>query len=177
MYNPYDQPSNSGGDEPQIIIEYKRNNVFMRKRASMPTINAGGAIVIIIFVVLCLTIFGLLSFATAFADKRLADRTLVSVQEFYAADTLAEQTLAEIFAEVFDQVWETQFAEKPATVVAFQTPVNDFQAICSEVIIYICDNGWLSYRITRWNVILTIDFDHGQQGRDVWEGDFDFFFD
>jgi len=102
MYNPYDIYDNSGGSDgyAQVRVEYKRNRTRGKKNESA-AINAGGAIIIIIFVVLCLTIFGLLSFTTAFADKKLADRNLLNIRQYYEADALASEKLAKIYNAVY----------------------------------------------------------------------------
>ena len=93
-YNPYEDKS------PEIEVNFKRNRTSAKK-SGMGTVNAGGAIIIIIFVVLCLTIFGLLSFATAFADKKLADKNLANVSQYYGADLAAEEKLAMIYDAVY----------------------------------------------------------------------------
>lgn len=93
-YNPYETDNS-----PKIEVNFKRNRISTKK-AGIGTVNAGGAIIIIIFVVLCLTIFGLLSFTTSFADKKLADRNLESVTQYYKADSEAEETLAKIYDAV-----------------------------------------------------------------------------
>lgn len=187
MYNPYDTPEPLR--ENHIHVEYKRNNIFKRKKSGTSTINAGGAIIIIIFVVLCLTIFGLLSFTTAFADKKLADRTLKSVQDYYLADTKAEQMLAEIYNNFTDiilsaalssdeysdlEITETETTGVPAFSIAYQTQMNDVQALASEIIFFY-DNDRLDYKITRWNIILTAEFDYDTKEVDVWDGSFEIF--
>ena len=100
MYNPYNPYDTGGiddtGEYKQVRVEYKRNRTRGRKNDG-GAINAGGAIIIIIFVVLCLTIFGLLSFTTAFADKKLADRNLLNIRQYYAADASASEKLARIY--------------------------------------------------------------------------------
>ena len=88
-YNPYEDKS------PKLEVNFKRNRISAKK-SGVGTVNAGGAIIIIIFVVLCLVIFGLLSFATSFADKKLADKNLANVSQYYSADTAAEEKLAMI---------------------------------------------------------------------------------
>jgi hypothetical protein len=149
--------------------------------------------------VLCLTIFGLLSFTTAFADKKLADRTLNNMQEYYTADTQAEQTLADIYTQVYNKmdgeflanqsfadfvrsavdlpdieirgIDEFESTEVVAAVVSYQTQMNDVQALSSEVML-LCNifTGEFAYKISKWNIILTADFDYGGQGLDVWDG-------
>lgn len=59
-------------------------------------IGAGSASLILIFAVLCLTILALVSFASASAGKTMTDASARAVKSYYAADTLAEQILAEI---------------------------------------------------------------------------------
>jgi len=96
-YNPYET------EQPKIEVNFKRNRVSSKK-AGIGTVNAGGAIIIIIFVVLCLTIFGLLSFTTSFADKKLADRNLQSVSQYYRADSEAEEKIAVIYNALYEKI-------------------------------------------------------------------------
>jgi hypothetical protein len=95
-YNPYET------QKPGIEVNFKSHR-GSKKKNGIGTVNAGGAIIIIIFVVLCLTIFGLLSFTTSFADKKLADKNLRSVEQYYKADSEAEQKLAMIYDAVNSQ--------------------------------------------------------------------------
>lgn len=59
-------------------------------------IGTGASSVLMIFVVLCLTAFGVLSLVSARADKRLTDRAKTAAQAYYAADAAVEETLAAI---------------------------------------------------------------------------------
>jgi len=92
-YNPYE------GKSSKIEVNFKRNRA-PAKKSGVGAVNAGGAVIIIIFVILCLTIFGLLSFATSFADKKLADKTLSNAAQYYSADLAAEEKLAMIYDAV-----------------------------------------------------------------------------
>ncbi len=56
----------------------------------------GGISLLMIFAVLCLTIFALLSLNTAAAGKRLSDRSAASVTAYYQAETRAHELLAAI---------------------------------------------------------------------------------
>ena len=56
----------------------------------------GGVSLLVIFAVLCLTVFALLSLSTVQADCRLADATAQSVSDFYAADWEAQMILAKL---------------------------------------------------------------------------------
>ena len=110
MYDPYNQYNSGIENSPKIDINFKRNRISAKK-TGIGTVNAGGAIIIIIFVVLCLTIFGLLSFATSFADKKLADKNLQSVMNYYKADSEAEEKLAKIYDAVNTKIQATSGPE------------------------------------------------------------------
>lgn len=56
----------------------------------------GGVSLLVIFAVLCLTVFALLSLSTVQADCRLADATAQSVSDYYAADLEAQTILAKL---------------------------------------------------------------------------------
>ncbi|GHU36338.1 hypothetical protein FACS1894105_06520 [Clostridia bacterium] len=109
-FNPYELPEDGGGKNPagQIRVTYKTRR-GASKKSGTDTVNAGGAIIIIIFVVLCLTIFGLLSFTTSFADKKLADRNLRNVEQYYAADSAAEEMFTKIYEALYVNTRDGEF--------------------------------------------------------------------
>ncbi len=59
-------------------------------------ISAGVSSILMVFVVLCLTTFGVLSLVTARADETMTDRTGQTVTNYYEADSKAQQKIAEI---------------------------------------------------------------------------------
>lgn len=61
-------------------------------------IGTGASSVLMIFVVLCLTAFGVLSLVSARADRHLTDRAQAAAEAYYAADAAVEETLAAIDA-------------------------------------------------------------------------------
>ena len=60
----------------------------------------GGASIILIFAVLCMTIFSLISLQTALAGQNLATAQEKYIKDYYNADTQAEHVLAEIINAV-----------------------------------------------------------------------------
>ena len=54
----------------------------------------GASALMVIFSVLCLTVFSILALSTVLADARLADKYAESVKEWYAADNEAERLIA-----------------------------------------------------------------------------------
>ena len=159
----------------------KRANI---KRATS-IISAGGAIVIVIFVVLCLTIFGLLSFTTAFADKRLADKSLSYVEIYYNADAKAESKLAEVYNALYGTD-ELVFPDGVSGIVnasnsdggvtvAYSIPINDLQNLDCVVEYYIDRQlNTLRYKVQKWQVVITDALEYENGYFDLWEGEFDF---
>lgn len=56
----------------------------------------GGTSLLVIFAVLCLTVFSLLSLSTVRADERLSQASAKAVSDYYGADAEAEEILAQI---------------------------------------------------------------------------------
>ena len=179
-YNPYGDLNNlnnyDSSEYRQVRVEYKRNRTGVVKNAGR-AVNAGGAIIIIIFVILCLTIFGLLSFMTAFADKKLADKNLTNIEQYYGADSEAEKRLAQIYNAVLsapdisdtDNIktalnFDASVTETDSGItVSYTTPMNDIQAVSSEINFYYNTAGnTLAYNISEWKVVLTSEFDKFQ---------------
>ena len=61
-------------------------------------IGVGSASIVLIFAVLCLTVFSLITFVVAGNDKNLVDAKVSLVTGYYEADALAQQILADILA-------------------------------------------------------------------------------
>ena len=69
----------------------------MNKRKIRPPI-VGGSSLLVIFAVLCLTVFALLGFSTVQADMRLSDESAEAVSEYYEAELQAETIFAVCFS-------------------------------------------------------------------------------
>ena len=65
-----------------------------KKRFSPPVV--GGSSLLVIFAVLCLTVFALLSLSTVRADVRLSEASAQAVSGYYQADCQAEAILARL---------------------------------------------------------------------------------
>jgi hypothetical protein len=66
-------------------------------KSSNVSIGMGGSLILTIFVVLCLTVFSVLSFTTAYSDLKLAHKTEKFTSDYYKIHGLAEEKLAEIY--------------------------------------------------------------------------------
>lgn len=79
----------------------------MRKQETFSPPAVGGSSLLVIFAVLCLTVFALLSLSSVQAERRLADAAVQSVTDYYEADLLAEQVFARLrIGEQVDGVQE-----------------------------------------------------------------------
>jgi len=115
---------------------------------------------LVIFGVLCLTVFAVLSVSTALSDKRLSDAALQAVQQTYEADAQAETILAAL-----------RRGEVPAGVTrsgedySFAVPVSDTTVLAVSVTIHEND-----HTIHRWQQLYTADWSPDQTLA-VWSGD------
>lgn len=163
-----------------------------KPKQSQLGINAGGAIIIIIFVVLCLTIFSVLSFASAYSDKKLSDKTKGELIKFGAAEMRMEHIIAD-FANYMNPdykgneiggtgiQWAAESAVaqidseyRPAvkvtesetdTIVVFLLTYDDMHSL--EAGLTVDSNN--KYRITTWRNVITGTMDY-DTGLNVWAG-------
>ena len=110
-------------------------------RISIPAV--GGSSLLVIFAVLCLTVFALLSLSTVMAEKRMADASAQAVQDYYAADLQAQAVFARLRAgETVSGV------QKEDGFYRYSCPVTENQKLDAELTEG--EDGW---HICRWQVI------------------------
>ena len=78
----------------------------MAGEASRNKVNIGASSLILIFIVLCMATFGLLSLSSAQGDLKLAKRNGDAVRAYYEADSSGQQWLKEV-----DQVLTEEMGE------------------------------------------------------------------
>lgn len=128
------------------------------KGFSPPT--TGGASLLTVFAVLCLTIFALLSLSTVRAHSALSDASAKAVENYYAADAQAQEILARL-----------RFGEKPdgvtvdGTVCFWTVPISDTQELWAEADVRSTDD----YTILRWQAVSTGEWDF-DDSLDLWDG-------
>jgi hypothetical protein len=135
-------------------------------------IGVGSASIVLIFAVLCLTIFSLITFMVAGNDKALADVRVELVTGYYEADALAELILAELMsAETvpasiqgidinigWDDTLDTE-------TLFYFCPISDIKALYVSLVIR--DNSfdilsWRLYSIDEWEFDTSIN---------IWTGE------
>lgn len=141
----------------------------MDKR-SAPAVGASSLLVI--FAVLCLTVFAMLSLSTVQADKRLSDASAAAALAYYEADTEAEQIFALLRAgELPDGVTVTTYAA-PVEGAAVRGSVYSYDCIISEtqairVELAEQDGVWT---VMRWQAVSTTQWEP-DDSIDIWDGD------
>lgn len=132
----------------------------MDKRQSFQAPVVGGSSLLVIFAVLCLTVFALLSLSTVQADSRLSDASAAAVSEYYAADCRAEEILAQLRT---GQVPEG--VRVKADTYSYTCPISETQELQVEV--RIRENGW---EILRWQAVSTTQWNEDET-LSLWDGE------
>lgn len=137
--------------------------------------HIGSASIVMIFAVLCLTIFAVLSFETAAYEQRLAHKAADAAQAYYAADGIAEERYLEICTLL---ATETDKAEAYKALLAEQTaegvrleytvPIDGTQEL--QVELFAAPDG--TVQIVRWHAAAAVDWEYEEELQ-VWDGETD----
>lgn len=142
-----------------------------RERFSPPPV--GGISLLVVFAVLCLTVFALLALATVRADQRLSDASVQAVADYYAADCAAQEILARLRngeqpegVEIIDRLGGHYTAR-------YTVPLSDTQELQVEVEFMEdwaewADADW-HYQVIRWQAVPTGEWEI-DESLDIWDG-------
>lgn len=129
----------------------------MRQSETPPAV--GGSSLLVIFVVLCLTIFAVLGLSSVQAEGRLSTASADAVYGYYAADSEAEEILAKLRqGEVPDGV------QKEGNRYRYTCTVSDVQILRVEV-----ELEGETYRIRRWQAESATEW-QAEDTLQVWDG-------
>ena len=120
----------------------------------------GGSSLLVIFAVLCLTVFALLGLSTVQADRRLTDASIAAVTAYYAADCEAERILAQIRAGK-----TPEGVAQEDGVYRYACRISDTQALFVEAAVQ-AEDDW---QILRWQAAPTV-VREGDDSISVWDG-------
>lgn len=126
-------------------------NIYNRRNAdrfSPPAVGASSLLVI--FAVLCLTIFALLSVSSVQADERLSRAYAQTVAGYYAAETEAEEILARLRA---GDIPPNVSYDADADIYSYACIISDTQRLAVQVRV----NG-AAYRVISWQQQSTVDW-------------------
>ena len=114
------------------------------KRFSPPMI--GGSSLLVIFAILCLTVFTLLALSTVQADNRLSEASVNAVNSYYEADFEAETIFASLRAgEIPD------FVHVNDNLYSYSCTISDTLSL--EVQVRCLDGEWT---VLRWQAVSSI---------------------
>lgn len=140
-------------------------------------IGVGSASIVLVFAVLCMSVFTLISLSTATLDKATTDEAAATVIGYYEADTLAENILADLIKT--DTVPETIRGvpvsslwdfDKSAEITSFSCPISDAKELIVEVAIYEDTYDILTWRmrdVGDWNADGEMNVWGGESGFDI----------
>ena len=124
--------------------------------------NIGSASILLVFVILCLVSFAVLSIVSANADSRLSTRVLERTTAYYDACNQAEQSLAGM-DNTLRRVYEASDSEDAyygsvGHGKSYVIPISDLQSLQVTIeILYPLSADDTFYRITAWQVLNTED--------------------
>lgn len=128
----------------------------------------GGISLLVIFAVLSLTVFALLSLSTVLADRRLADASAQAVEDYYAADVRAQEILARIRNGEEPEEVSIQFDPFDSAVrYSYACPISETQELQVEVVI---DETSGEYTIERWQAAPIGDWSP-DDSMQLWDGE------
>ena len=131
----------------------------MDKRETFSPPAVGGSCLLVIFAVLCLTVFALLSLSTVQANGRLADASVAAVSAYYQADCRAEAVLARLRS---GQVPEGVAAD--GDTYTYTCPISDTQSL--EVRVRLEGDSWT---VLQWQAVSTVEWE-AEDSLDLWSG-------
>ena len=132
------------------------NNSSRKKQFGM---NIGSASILLVFVILCLVSFAVLSIVSANADSKLSARVLERTTAYYAACNQAEQSLAGM-DKTLQRMYASSDSEEAYFVAvghgkSYVIPISDLQTLQVTIeILYPESDEDTFYRITAWQVLL-----------------------
>ena len=130
----------------------------MKRKDAFSPPAVGGSSLLVIFAVLCLTVFALLSFSTVQAEKRLSDKAAKSVSDYYRADLEAEKIYARLRSgEMVPGVMEI------GGIYRYSCPVSENQTLWVEL-----EQKEDTWRVLRWQT--TARMEKTEEKINVWDG-------
>ena len=156
----------------------------MNKRGFSGGTGAGSISLMLVFTVVCLTIFAVLSFQAAYSNDQMIIRSAGFTQEYYAADSSAKRILAQLdgiaaqsagefsFEESFiqaageiDGAQLTQTAQGVRAEISVK--INENQTLVAEVI-FSAEPAESRYSIISWQSVSADS--QTDSGPAVWDG-------
>lgn len=128
------------------------------RRSDAPT-AVGGSSLLVIFIVLCLTVFAMLGLSSVQADGRLSQASAEAISAYYSADCEAEVILAQL-----RQGSVPEEVVKEGNRYRYECAVSDTQKLVVEA-----EVTGTEYRILRWQTEPVASW-QDEDALNVWDG-------
>lgn len=129
-----------------------------KRRISIPAF--GGSSLLVIFAVLCLTLFALLGLSSAQASERMSEAAAESVAAYYMADYDAERTLA-----LLRQGSTPENVKKDGNIYSWSCPLTERQRLEIEVRL-----EGAEYEVLQWQLVSSAQW-VADDSLNVWQGE------
>ena len=131
-------------------------------------VSIGGATLVMLFAVLCLTVFSTLALVTANREWTLAQKSADAVTSYYAADSRAALVCRQICEDGLPETMEIDGTALTETdgEVSFHVAVDKMQTLCVTMAPSEAD-GW---KVTAWRVEQAGRWEP-DDGLNVWNGE------
>ena len=130
----------------------------MNKKDQFAPPAVGGSSLLVIFAVLCLTVFALLSLSSAQAEQRQADAASKAIRDYYNADLEAQEVYA-----LLRSGKTAEGVREENGIYAYEIPISQRQILAVEL--KRIGDDW---NILRWEAVpVESELD---EGLDVWKG-------
>lgn len=123
-----------------------------KKNTFLPA-NIGLSFMLVLFIILCMIILAVLSLSTALKDQHLSETHAKTVSQYYQANNLAQEKLAQIDNEILE-------GKVTASTLTFTIPIDETRAL--QVVLDIHPEKETRYTIVSWNQISTADWNGTQ---------------
>ena len=129
-----------------------------KRRPRRPVVSTGVVSIVLIFVMLSLLTFAVLSLVSAQADLRLSEKSARRTTDYYAAENAANDILADLLAA--DDL-QAVAAAKGVTLTddgraSYQVPLGEDQVLAVEIALPTDGQSW---RVERWQAVSDYDWD------------------
>lgn len=132
----------------------------MKQKSTFSLPAVGLSSLLVIFAVLCLTVFSLLSVSTVSAHQRLAQNSRQTVAGYYLADSQAEEILARLRSGEIPQG-----VSREGNLYTYSCPISETQTLA----VWVEVEGQ-QYHILRWQAISTEKWE-AEDRLPVWNGE------
>lgn len=161
------------------------------KQKKLPFFSGAGLTsLFMVFVILCLTAFAVLSFSAVKSDWKLTNKHMQSIQSYYAADAKAQLILSEFDAKILrlhnetPSITEEELAKKlngtvidgitlsiaegaDKSSITFSVPAGAIQEI---QVTLLPQKGENRYQVIKYKLAASQEWDGNDQPLTVWQG-------